>query len=266
MRDKAIYPDIQKNTSLFPWIYGKVEQVSTLIIAAVIILLASTVHAVTGFGYALVATPLLAFAVDPHTAVVATTMSALAMTVTIAVRQRHHAEWKVAMIAMIGIVLGMPIGLWVYSATSAQVLTVLIGIGVLGCTLMVWRQVKVPGNVPVLVGVGLISGALSTSTGTNGPPMVAVFQGMGYDPTKFRATLSAVFAGTSVLSLIGFALAGQVNSQSLWIGVVGLPVVQLGWFAGNAIFKRIDAERFRKVLLAALLISAVVTLATALTS
>ncbi|MEU7831760.1 MULTISPECIES: sulfite exporter TauE/SafE family protein [unclassified Nonomuraea] len=239
-------------------------QVSTLLAAAVIILIASTVHAVTGFGYALVATPLLALTVDPHTAVVATTMSALAMTVTIAVRQRHHAEWKVAMIAMAGIVLGMPLGLWVYGVTSERVLTALIGVGVLGCTVMVWRRVKVPGNVPVLVGVGFISGALSTSTGTNGPPMVAAFQGMGYDPTKFRATLSVVFAGTSVLSLVGFAVAGEVNTQSIWIGVVGLPIVQLGWFAGNAVFRRIDPERFRKVVLAALLVSAVVTLSAAL--
>lgn len=235
-----------------------------LLVAAAIILVASTVHAVTGFGYALVATPLLALTVDPHTAVVATTMSALAMTVTIAVRQRHHAVWKVAWIAFAGVVLGMPLGLWVYGVTSERVLTALIGLGVLGCTVMVWRRVKVHGNTPVLVGAGLISGALSTSTGTNGPPMVAAFQGMGYDPAKFRATLSAVFAGTSVVSLLGFAVAGEVNADSLWIGLVGLPVVQLGWFAGNAVFSRIDPERFRKVVLVALLVSAVLTLASAL--
>ncbi|MEV4068645.1 sulfite exporter TauE/SafE family protein [Nonomuraea fuscirosea] len=237
---------------------------TTLLVAAVIILLASTVHAVTGFGYALVATPLLALTVDPHTAVVATTLSALAMTITIGVRQRHHAEWKVAMIAMAGILLGMPLGLWVYGATSERVLTALIGVGVLGCTLMVWRRVKVPGNVPVLVGVGLLSGALSTSTGTNGPPMVAAFQGMGYDPRKFRATLAAVFAGTSVFSLIGFAVAGQVNSQSLWIGLVGVPVVQLGYFIGDAVFSRIDPDRFRRVVLLALIVSAGMTLVSAL--
>ncbi|GAA1675101.1 sulfite exporter TauE/SafE family protein [Nonomuraea maheshkhaliensis] len=241
-------------------------QVTTLLAAAVIILLASTVHAVTGFGYALVATPLLALTVDPHTAVVATTLSALAMTITIGVRQRHHAEWKVAMIAMAGILLGMPLGLWIYGATSERVLTALIGIGVLGCTLMVWRRVKVPGNVPVLVGVGLLSGALSTSTGTNGPPMVAAFQGMGYDPHKFRATLAAVFAGTSVFSLIGFAVAGQVNSQSLWIGLVGVPVVQLGYFIGDAVFSRIDPDRFRRVVLLALIVSAGMTLFSALNS
>lgn len=89
---------------------------------------------------------------------------------------------------------------------------------------------------------------------------------MGYDPAKFRATLSAMFAGTSVLSLVGFAVAGQVNSHSIWIGLVGLPVVRLGWFAGNAVFSRINPDRFRNVVLVALLVGAVVTLSSALSS
>lgn len=231
-----------------------------LIAAAAIILIAAVVHAVTGFGFALVATPLLAMTVDPHTAVVATTLAALAMTVTVAVRQRAHAEWKVAAMALAGTVLGLPLGLLVYRMTSERVLTGLIGVGVLGCTALVWRRTRVPGNPPTVVGVGLLAGALSTSTGTNGPPVVAAFQGMGYDPKTFRATLAAVFAGTSVCSLLGFVVAGQVRIDAVWIGLVGLPTVQLGYWCGNAVFNRIDPQRFRTVVLVALLVSAVVTL------
>jgi uncharacterized membrane protein YfcA len=238
---------------------------SMLLAAAAIILIAAVVHAVTGFGFALVATPLLAMTVDPHTAVVATTLSALAMTVTVAIRQRNFAEWRVAWIALGGTVLGLPLGLLVYRVTSERLLTALIGVGVLVCTVMVWRQVKVPGNTPTLVGVGVLAGALSTSTGTNGPPMVAAFQGMGYDPQKFRATLAVVFGGTSVFSLIGFAVTDQVNADALWIGLVGLPVVQVGYWIGNALFNRIDPQRFRLVVLLALLVSAALTLLKAFT-
>lgn len=238
---------------------------SMLIAAAAIILIAAVVHAVTGFGFALVATPLLAMTADPHTAVVATTLSALAMTVTVAVRQRPYAEWRVGAIAFVGIVLGMPLGLVVYRITSERLLTGLIGVGVLACTAIVWRGVKIQGNTPTLVGVGLLSGALSTSTGTNGPPMVAAFQGMGYDPRTFRATLAVVFGGTSVCSLLGFLVAGQVSIDALWIGLVGVPVVQLGYWFGNALFNRIDPQRFRTVVLAALLVSAAITLVKAFT-
>jgi uncharacterized membrane protein YfcA len=237
---------------------------SMLLAAAAIVLIAAVVHAVTGFGFALVATPLLALTVDPHTAVVATTLSALAMTVTVAIRQRTHAEWKVAWIALAGTVLGMPLGLLVYRLTSERLLTALIAVGVLACTAMVWRRVKVHGNTPTLVGVGLLAGALSTSTGTNGPPMVAAFQGMGYDPRTFRATLAVVFGGTSVFSLLGFAVAGQVNVDALWIGLIGVPVVQVGYWCGNALFNRIDPQRFRTVVLVALLVSAAATLVKAI--
>jgi uncharacterized membrane protein YfcA len=234
-----------------------------LIVAGAIILLAAVVHAVTGFGFALVATPLLALTVDPHTAVVATTLAALAMTVTVAVRQRHHAEWKVAAIALVGTVLGMPLGLLVYRMTSERLLTGLIGLGVLVCVVLVWRGTKIRGTTPTVAGVGLIAGALSTSTGTNGPPVVAAFQGMGYDPPTFRATLAVVFGGTSVLSLLLFVAAGEVNADALWIGLIGVPTVQLGYWLGNPLFNRIDPKRFRTVVLVALLVSAAVTLAAA---
>jgi len=233
---------------------------SMLLAAAAIILIGAVVHAVTGFGFALVVTPLLAMTVDPHTAVVATTLSALAMTVTVAVRQRPYAEWRVAVIALIGTVLGMPLGLLVYRTTSGRLLTALIGLGVLVCVAIVWRGLKIRGSTPTLVGVGLLAGALSTSTGTNGPPMVATFQGMGYDPRTFRATLAVVFGGTSVLSLLGFVVAGQVNVDALWIGLVGVLVVQFGYWCGNLVFNRIDPQRFRMVVLLALIVSAVLTL------
>ncbi len=61
-------------------------------------------------------------------------------------------------------------------------------------------------------------------------------------------------------------MAGQVNSQSLWIGLVGVPVVQLGYFIGDAVFSRIDPDRFRRVVLLALIVSAGMTLFSALNS
>ena len=229
-------------------------------VVAGIILVAAIVQTVTGFGFALVATPLLALTVDPRNAVVATAAAALAMTATVAIRQRHHAEWKVAAMTLAGTVVGLPLGLLVLEVASDPVLTGLIAVAVLCCIAIVWRGVTVPGNRSTVVGVGLLAGVLSTSTGTNGPPLVAVFQGMGYDAATFRATLSVIFAGASVFSLIGFAVAGEMTSTALWIGLIGLPTVQVGYRVGNALFHRIDPQHFRPVVLAALLVSGVVTL------
>ena len=82
----------------------------------------------TGFGFALVATPLLALTVDPRNAVVATAAAALSMTATVAIRQRHHAEWKVAALTLAGTVVGLPLGLLVLEVASDPVLTGLIAV------------------------------------------------------------------------------------------------------------------------------------------
>jgi uncharacterized protein len=230
-----------------------------LLIAFTIVLLAAAIQATTGFGFGLFSVPLLALTTDPRTAVVASGIAGLAMTIMAAVRERSHARWRTAWVLLAAAVLGMPAGLLVLRAAPERMLTALIGVAVVACALLVWRGLRVPSNRPAVVGVGLVAGVLSTSTGTNGPPLVAAFQAMGYDPRTFRATLAAVFTGTGVCSLAGFALAGQVTTEAAWVGLIGVPAVLLGWWAGNLLFHRIDPARFRRVVLAGLVAAGVAT-------
>jgi hypothetical protein len=223
-----------------------------LVVAFAIVLVAAAVQAATGFGFALVSVPLLALAVDPRTAVVASAVAGLAMTIAVAARERRHAQWRTAGVLLAAAVLGMPVGLLVLRLTPEWLLTALIGAAVVACALLVWRGLRVPSSRPALAGVGVLTGVLSTSTGTSGPPLVAAFQAMGYDPRTFRATLAAVFTGTGVFSLAGFALAGQVSQEAVQVGLVGVPAVLLGWWGGNAVFHRIEPQRFRRLVLVAL--------------
>ncbi|HEY8473249.1 MAG TPA: sulfite exporter TauE/SafE family protein [Natronosporangium sp.] len=223
-----------------------------LLYAFVIVLAAAAVQAVTGFGFALIAVPLLTLATEPRTAVVASGIAGLSMTVMAAIRERDHARWRVAGALLAAAALGMPVGLLVLRAAPERTLTALIGVAVVGCALPIWRGLRLPSNRPAVFGVGLVAGVLSTSTGTNGPPLVAAFQAMGFDPRTFRATLAAVFSGSGTLSLAGFFLAGQVTADAARVGLIGVPAVLLGWWAGNLVFHRIDPGRFRRVVLAAL--------------
>jgi len=129
---------------------------------------------------------------------------------------------------------------------------VLIAVIVLGCTWIVWRPPRLPAGRSAVAAVGVLTGMLTTSTGTNGPPLVAVFRAMGYGQRAFRATLAAVFLGTGVLGAIGFVLAGAVTRRASIVALVGLPAAVLGWAVGDRIFSRLNAGAFRRVLLAAL--------------
>lgn len=217
-----------------------------------IVLLAAAAQAVTGFGFALIAVPLITTVTDPRTAVVAATIAGIALTVSVAVRERRYARWSAVGWLVASSLLGMPLGLLLLRLAPAALLTVLIGIGVTGCALLLWRGLRLPDRRPVVLAVGLCAGTLSTSTGTNGPPLVAAFQAMGLPRRTFRATLSAIFAVNGVASVVGFAATGQATPTTWTIGLLGVPAVVLGWWLGNHIFHRVDEALFRRILLGAL--------------
>ncbi|QSB14882.1 sulfite exporter TauE/SafE family protein [Natronosporangium hydrolyticum] len=238
--------------------------VPLLLTGFAIVLLAAAVQAVTGFGFALVAVPLLALTNDPRTAVVAVGIAGMLMSIMVALTERRYARWRLALPLIGASAAGMPLGLLVLAQAPERVLLVLIGAAVVGCAVLIWRGLRIAGGWPVAVAVGVFAGSLSTSTGTNGPPLVAAFAGMEMAPREFRATLAAVFTGTGVLSLVGFALAGQLTGAAAQVGLVGVPAAVAGWWLGNLLFRRLPTGSFRRIVLAALVASGVLTAAPAL--
>ena len=65
------------------------------------------------------------------------------------------------------------------------------------------------------VSVGFISGVLSTSLATNGPPLVYELRRTGFHGDRFRATISAVFLFSNLIGLPLLALAGLITSCDL---------------------------------------------------
>jgi hypothetical protein len=230
----------------------------------VILLAASVTQSVTGFGFALVAVPLLAAATDARTAVVGAALVSQLITVTMAARERTHVRWRTAVAIVGAALLGMPFGLLVLRGAPERVLTALIAVVAFACTLIVWRGTRIGTGIATVGVIGVLTGALGAATGTSGPPLVAAFQAMGYDPRTFRATIAVVFSGSGLFSIAGYAVAGQMHRGALWVALAGAPAVALGWWAGNRLFARIDPVRFRQVVLAGLVVSSTLTLARAL--
>ncbi len=227
----------------------------TLTVAFCVLLLASVLQTTVGFGLALISLPLLAMVFDARTAVVGCGLCGLLNPTLTTIRNRQHVQWRVVTGVLAGVVLGAPIGLFVFTRLSAQALTVAVALAAIGFTILIWSGLRMRAGTASVLGVGVVVGALSTSVGTNGPPLVGTFQAMGMDPDSFRATLAAVFLGTGVLSVTGFTVAGQVTGSALALAAVGIPAIALGWPLGNWTFSRIQADRFRHMVLGLLLVT-----------
>lgn len=234
-----------------------------LAVVAVVFLLAAVVQAVTGFGFALVAVPLLAVVVDPAPAVVATTVVSLLLSAVVVRADWAQVRWRdVGVVSAAGIV-GMPLGLAVLARVPERVLTAVIAVVLLASTAIVARGLRLPPGRRTEVVVGLTSGALLTSTGMNGPPLVVAFQAQGMAPRPFRGTLSAVFLAQGVAAVALLAAGGQVTAPALAAVAVGVPMLALGWLLGDRVFRALDPVAFRRVVLGLLIASAAVALAVA---
>lgn len=221
-------------------------------------LLAALAQAVTGFGSALVAVPVLAVVVRPVDAVVAATLASLVLTAGTWWREREHADaQRIRLFTLTGVV-GMPIGLLLLGVLSEATLTTVIGGTVLLMTLLLACGVRLPTSRSAQGGAGLLSGALLTSTGMNGPPLVLALHDV--EPRRFRGTLQGTFCLQDAVAVLGFAVLGHLGRDALVLAAAGLVALPVGWVAGDLLFHRIPAERFRWLVLGGLTASAVAAL------
>lgn len=226
--------------------------------------LASAAQAVSGFGFALIGTPLVAVLAGPKAAVVGLTMIGLVLVAQLALRGRGHVERPTVLVMTASAVVAMPLGLLVLTRADDRALTIAIAVAVIAFSLLLWRGARLPAGRGTDVVAGFTAGVLSTSTGTSGPPIVIALSGKDLSPAVFRATISAIFLVQGSASLVAFALGGQITRDAVSVALAGLPGVLLGSIVGERGFRRLDPPTFRRVVLGMLFVSGLIALLGAL--
>ena len=217
---------------------------------------AAGVQRVSGFGFGLIVVPLLSLFVPPRDGVIIATLLAMGTTASQAWSERAHADTHVANRLFLGACLGMPAGLAVFVLVSDSVLRAAVGVVVITAAFLLGRGLVLPhASRRHEYLLGAVSGVLNTSVSTNGPPLVFLLQARGYEPARFRGTISRVFAYSNVVSLALFVAAGKVESGPAIVAAVCLPVVVLAQLLGSRVAHLVDAGRFRVLVLALLYVS-----------
>lgn len=234
-----------------------------LLVVASAVFAGAAAQAVTGFGFALFVVPILTVVTGPRSAVVVMTSIGVPMTLANAVRWREDLRSRSLVVVSVAALVGMPLGTLLLTRADEQTLTIVVGVTVLGFTLALWRGLRLPPGRTTELTAGVLSGALATSVGTNGPPLVVAFQATGMGPESFRATLAAAFAVQGAVAFTTFWAAGLVDGAvgSAWL--VGIPAAVLGALAGDRLFVRMDRARFRGAVLILLTASGLLALASA---
>ena len=148
-----------------------------LVFVGMVVFVAVFTQIVVGFGFALLAVPLMTLAIEPKIAVVVSALTGITVTMWQAIHGWKDADKHLVRRMTAAAYAGMPFGLLVFIAVNDAVLRFLLGMTVLIAVVLLAMRMNLHHVGPRLdYGAGFLSGVLNTSLSTNGPPLVFVLQ------------------------------------------------------------------------------------------
>jgi len=239
-------------------------------LAAVAALVGAFVQSTTGFGFALVLSPVLFAVMEPVEAVMALLVLGLALSVLVLFERGRpeHVDWRALVPMLLAALPGLAVGAVLLTQLSKEALQVAVGVAVIGAA--AWQAHRRTRRDSVRmargagVAAGFTSGVLTTSISVSGPPVVLWLEARGASPEEFRASLAATFLALNLTG--GALLLGAEGTGSIDAGAVALllGVVFAGYALGALAFRRLDRERFYTLVLALVACTGVASVAAGL--
>lgn len=232
-----------------------------------VVLFASFLQTLTGFGYALAAAPLLALAINPKDVVMLVLFTGLLVKAVMAWHTRREGCFSNIFLMFMASITGALPGAFVMAYISNDALKIFIGIVLVAVTVLMYRQVtvKIVNHRIAQAVVGLNSGFLASTTSLNGPPIVLYYMNEAAEKETIRANLARYFVLGNTASLVLSYFLGTLNVSNLAVNVVvSIPALLIGFWVGEKVFSKVDGQMFRKLALGVISISGMVSLGSGL--
>lgn len=234
----------------------------TVAVAALAVFLGAALQSATGFGFALVAAPVLFALLGPREAVTAGVLLGLLLNaLTLATERRRPVVLaRDALVLVAWSVPGLVLGGLALRELPERPLSALVAVAVVaGLALRLRRAIAVRPRSWHAPAAGAASGALATATSLSGPPLVFYLLACGAPPAAMRDTLAAIFVAQAMLALPVLLLTATFTvPTAVW---ALLSAALAGQVLGRRAFGWLEGERYERAVLAVLALSALVTLA-----
>ncbi len=237
-------------------------------VTAIGLLVACTMQSATGFGFSLIAGPVL-FAVIEASAAVTLLMiigQVVNLLVLFAEQRRPHVDWAVLRPALLAALPGLPIGALIVRVVPLDALR--LAVGAIVCGLVISRLVRRRHpSAPRPIGprgavvAGLIVGVLTTSTTTTGPPLAIWLTSRRMTPAQIRDAVTVIFLVLDFVALPVFIAVVGLDAGLDHIGWVPLllPGALVGHFIGRRMFVRIPEQWYGPIVLGFALVAGAIS-------
>jgi uncharacterized membrane protein YfcA len=235
-----------------------------LVLGAACIAVASVIGGATGFGTAMVATPLMLLAgFGVSEVVVINLVAGLVTRLDVVCRLWRQIDRR--RVALLGA--GSLPGAWLGAVTAQWLpehqLKQVVGVLIVMCGVAMALVRSAPPYSPSTGAqtlTGVIGGYLSTTTSLNGPPPVLLLMRARLEPLSFIADLAGYFIVTNLLSLAILVGRGAVPASIWWPAVPLLVTAAVaGNIAGLWIARRLSLQSFHNVVVVLVVLAGVLT-------
>lgn len=225
-----------------------------------VVVIASLVKGITGFGFALVALPPLMIWYSPKEIIPVLLLCNLFASVLIILQKKERQlinrqfKWLIifgALFTIVGVIFLKYLPehlLIVIVSIFLIILTVLSILGVQYPIKITNRSYKIAGAF-----LGFLTGSISIS----GPPMALFLYSAKVDKQQFREIFSWFSIVTSIVALAGYVVLGILTIESLKMSLLFLPILFIGSFIGKKLNNLIPLIVFKKAILIITLFSSV---------
>lgn len=230
-----------------------VGRMTVVLVASVVVVLTSAVHAAVGFGMNLLAVPVLVVldaALVPGPAIAA----GLVLSVLVMARERAPVDVRLGW-AVLGLLPGTFAAVLLLDVVPKSRLAVPMGLMVLLAVAISASRLRLSPTPTTLTVAGGASGFLATAGSIGGPPLALVYADS--HGSRIRSNLSGFFIVTGVVSLTALAFSGHFGAREVQLSLLLLPGVVLGWAASGRLRPWVDKGRTRPAILALSALAAV---------
>lgn len=220
-----------------------------------IVLAATFVHGLTGFGFGLVSVPLLQIVIGVRfTPPLVTLISAITI-VVLALRYRYTFSLDAVVRLAAASTLIVPLGVYASQHLDEHLLKLMVGTSLMSYSsyaLLGWELPHLRSRSWAYV-FGSVSGLLSGLSNIGGPPLILYGNLCRWPPDVFKSNLQGVFLLNLVVVVLSHMLQGNFTAE-IWVWFrIGVPAALLGLACGIWLSHRLDPLSFRKLILMMLL-------------
>lgn len=235
------------------------------LIAFTIILFSSTVQGATGFGFSLLAVPLLALVMPLSSIVPVLVIFSLFLNIIVFFKLKGEVN-KIQIGLLIGFgLISIPIGINALQGLDENLIKLTVGIVIIISAIAMQFGIKIKfKNQKIAYALtGFLSGILNGASSLSGPPVILLLSNEGADKAKFRKTLATYFLTLNLFSVPFFIMKGMVTNSVITDTIKLFPALIIGVLVGVGLGNKLPENIFRKISLLLIFVMGVLTVVSA---